>query len=363
MIICPVCKFRNPDANVKCFRCSALLKRDDDALKEAKLSAARKLRPMRIAQPVAAPIDWLRHRSWFRRIFHVPDDAPRKYPYTAGLLSLLPGAGHLYAGQSIKGSIIFVLWLAGVIFAIATIRAPWSNIVLFSLLILWLLVWADSIGVAAASNGDQWRFRKTLGLLFGAMMIVGVSVSVLQYLGVRIVQLERVTSDAMSPQLKRGDRLFFSNVPLWFRKPRVGEVVSYNPPRFIANQSSNIYSINISQYFQRVLAGPGDRIAKSGGTFSRNGNQLKDDDLPIGGAQLPDFDVIVPKDSYFIPVTGIPQDLFSGISGAGPIGYVGQPGYVFPAWPDFAIIPAADIRAKGYAIVSPPERRQLLKTR
>lgn len=329
-------------------------------MQDAKVNVARKTRRLRLLMPIMAPFDWLLHRPWIAAIFEVPDQGRYRYPFTAGLLSLIPGAGHWYAGQTIKGTLLFVIGLALLCFALLTIRIPWSNFVLFALLLFWLVVWADSVAVAARANGDYWVFRKTLALVFAAMMIVGVTLSVVQYLGIGFVRIERVTSDAMQPMFKGGDRIVFTSVPLWLRKPAVGEVVSFDPPRFVATQSGDVYSVNIKRYFQRVIAGPGDRLTKRRNLYLLNGSELPAACLPLGNDSLPEFDIVLPERSYFIPVTGIPQDIFAGIAGAGLLSHVGQPGFAFQNWPNFAIITRKDIKGKGIAIVSPPERRRWL---
>ncbi len=55
------------------------------------------------------PVDYLRHQHWVKKIFAISENAPYKYPYTAGLLSLVPGVGHWYAGQAIKGALLFAV--------------------------------------------------------------------------------------------------------------------------------------------------------------------------------------------------------------------------------------------------------------
>lgn len=357
MIICPVCGFRNLDANLRCFRCSALLKRDDDLLREATATADRKGRRKRLHQALTGPIDWLLHRPWISNLFAVPEDGPFKYPFTAGLLSIIPGAGHWYAGQIAKGWLLFLAGSSLAVFALAVFYTVWSNYVLLAVLVFWLLVWADSVAVAVQANGDRWRFRNTLALWFAAMMLVGVSVSALQLLGVNFVSLQKVTSDAMAPHIRDGDRIMFTSVPLWFRDPKAGEIVMFDPPLFSAEQGQDKYSINIRKYFQRVLGAPGDRVEKRGGHFYRNGILLGGNDEPFNGRVLPDFDLVVPADFYFIPVTNIPADMLAGLLGAGSIGYVGEPGFVFSGWPQFAIISEDDIFSKGLAIIDPPPRR------
>lgn len=290
----------------------------------------------------------------------VPENGPFRYPFTAGLLSIIPGAGHWYAGQTAKAALLFVVGAACIAFAAATFQQPWSNYVLLALLIFWLLVWADSVAMAAQANGDRWHFRNTLALWFAAMMLVGLSISATQFLGVNFVSLQKVTSDAMAPHIRDGDRVMFSSVPLWFRDPHVGEIVMFDPPLFSADRGQDRYSINIRKYFQRVLAGPGDAVAKRNGYFYRNGALVPPDDEPFNGRVLPDFDLVVPADSWFIPVTNIPEDMLAGLLGAGSIGYVGEPGFSFSSWPEFAIIPEKDISAKGVAIIDPPPRRRFL---
>ncbi len=349
------------DANLRCFRCSGLLKRDEDVVREATATADRKLKRQRMGQPLAAPLDWLRHQPWVANILAVPEDGPYKYPFTAGLLSLMPGAGHWYTGQSVKGAVLFVAGAVFFAFAVTTFYQPLSNYVLFAMLLFWLLVWADSVAVAARCNGDRWQLRKTLALLFGAMMLVGFSVSVAQILGVNFMSLQKVSTDAMAPHIRNGDRVAFSGVPFWVRAPDIGEVVMFDPPRFTAERGADTYSINIRKYFQRVLGGPGDRIQKKGGRFYRNGALVALDAEPFNGGVLPDFDVFVPADSYLIPVTNIPSDVLAGLLGAGPIGYVGEPGFVFIGWPEFAIVSRNDVWAKGVAVINPPPRRGWLK--
>ena len=161
MIVCPVCKFRNPDANERCFKCAALLKRNDAAMRDA--AAAVKRRPVgeRLRLRFGSPLDWLRHQEWWRRLTAIPDDMPLRYPFTAGLLSmLLPGAGHWYSGQKHKAVVLFLIGLPFLVIALLTITQPWSNFVLAGLVTYYLLIWTDSVAVATRVNGNPWRPRK-----------------------------------------------------------------------------------------------------------------------------------------------------------------------------------------------------------
>jgi len=361
MIVCPVCGFRNLDSNDRCFKCSALLKRDDALYKEAASTAARRNRGERYLRQLLSPLDWLKHRPWFSAIFEVPDDGVFRYPFTAGLLSVVPGMGHVYAGQMVKGILVFAIWIILLAIAAFTIYEDWSNWYLFALLLVWFFTWADAVGVAARRNGDTWRLRKTLALACGAMMIIGVTLTVTQYLGIGFLSLEKVGTDVLAPEVRKGERIAFSAVPLWFRSPRVGEIVMFDPPRFEAHRKNDIYSVNIKKYYQRVLGGPGDRLSKKGTAFYRNGQLMASDEIPFLGEKLPDFEVVVPEKSYFVPVTGIPSDILATFAGAGKISYVGDPGFVFKDWPGFGIIPEDQIWSKGIGVISPPARRRWLR--
>lgn len=363
MIVCPVCGFRNMDANARCFKCSALLKRDEALFREGVRTTAKRSRRDRIYRLLSAPLDWVAHHHLTRKIFALPENAPFRYPFTAGLLNLVPGMGYLYCGQPLRAGFTFLVFLALAALAVATIRHPYSNWLLYTLLGLFFILWADGIATAAKSNGECWRPRKTLALACAAMMMVGALLTAAQWVGMDVLTLQRITHSAMQPDLQSGDRVAVSDIPLWFREPRVGEVVMFNPPRFEVHQGANIFSINISKYLQRVLAGPGDRIAKKGAVYYRNDVELAGHELPFRGEDLPDFEILVPQGSYFIPVTGIPGDALASLMGSPAIGYVGEPGYSFIDFPASGIIPEGDISSTALAIASPPERRKWLNPR
>ena len=403
------------DANDRCFKCSALLRPDQDIIRESRKAAARRSRRETFATPLRSPFDWLRHQPWFRAINTPPDNLPFKYPFTAGLLSIWPGLGHIYAGMKAKGILFTAAAGLLVLVAALSIRLSWSNVLLFVILVFWLLTWADAVGTVVRNNGETWRTRKTLALACAGAMLLGTAVFLLQmfsvdafiiwlpvlllglYLAGRawigrwagstaraitavagigitllslalaplvlsksLVTLERLTSSVMQPEFLSGDRVLFSGLPIMLHGPSVGDIVQFDPPRFTAEQGANVYSINITNYFQRVLGLPGDRVVKKDGIFFRNGERVADTLVPIGGKYLPDFDVVVPAESYFIPVTGIPSDALAGMMGAAAISHVGEIGYVFTGFPEFAIIPSNAVRAKAIVNLDPPARRRWL---
>jgi signal peptidase I len=325
--------------------------------------AAVKRRPLseKLRLRLGNPIDWLQHQAWWRRLAAIPEDMPFRYPFTAGLLSLLvPGAGHWYAGQGTKAVLIFLLAVPFVAVALLTITQPWSNYILSALVAYYLLIWTDSVAVATRANGNPWRPRKTLALLSAAVMLFGLTVSALQFFGAGLFTLEKVSSNSLQPALHEDDRIVFSFVPMWLRDPKPGEIIMFHPGQFSATQGKDIYAILVKKYYQRVLGVPGDHLKKEGSAFYRNGNVVPAAMVPFGGEDLPDFDITVPEDQFFVPVTGIPRDWLAGLKGAGNISYVGQPGFVFPKFPQQALVPENMVRSKGIAVINPPERRRWL---
>jgi len=362
MIICPVCGFRNPDANDKCFRCSALLKRNPELIRESFESADRKRKLRERGQWLAIHLDQFRESGWYRRLNRVPDDDRYRYPFTAGLLGILwPGLGHIYGGQPIKAAMLALIALACVVAAVLTIHQPWSNWILGALLFFWLWTWAASVALSMRANGAHLQFRHEVALVFAAMFLLGTTLTVSQYLGLGFLSIEKVTSQNMRPGFEPGERLLFFSVPYWFRQPRINEVILYDPPRFSAESGKDVVSLNIKKYYQRVVGVAGDRIEKRGTEMFRNAQQIPQEQLPFGAETMGDFSVVVPEGMIFAPVTRIPEpDMLAALQGAPRINYMGDPSWIFHGWEGFPCIDASLPTAKGIAILDPPHRRRWL---
>lgn len=363
MIVCPVCDFRNPDSNDRCFRCSALLKRSAEEFDKARQAAAHRQRKYWLKNAGALLIDRVTAWRWVRTLLEVPEGQPYRYPFTAGLLSLLPGAGHWYAGHRPRALFFFCTAVPLIVLAVFTLRESWSNRLLLGVAVYWLVIWADAISLTNRANGALWSFRNTLAMIFALLFFFGIAVSGLQFFGSGVFRLERVTTDALSPDLRRGDLVFFSSTSYWFgRQPRVGDLVMYQPLHFSAEKGADIYSVLFTKYYQRVQGAPGDTLSWRGGRYLRNGVPVPPDGWPIGPAdKLPEFDITVPEGRYYIPVTGISPDWLGALKGAGSLTYVGEPDFLFTKYPDSNLIPYNDIRGRAVVVLNPPERRRWVK--
>ncbi len=369
MIVCPVCEFRNPDANEQCFRCSAILKRNADFVDEAFKRADKKASSHLRGQLWRAPLERIQSHRWVQRLneYEEYDPGRYRYPFTAGLLSiLLPGLGHLYAGQPVKGKALIPVGIAFYVIAVLTLTQPWSNYFLFGMMLFWMVIWGSSVAVALTLNGASTVRRHVIALFFAAMFLVGMAGMLGQFFGLTVISLQKITSSNMAPALVRGERVLFSPVPLWYREPHNDEVIMFDPPRFTAERAgevaNTVVSINIRRYYQRVLGREGDHLRKVGDQIWRNRQLLGADQLPFGLEVMGDFDLIVPKDRLFAPVTRIPEpDMMAAFTGAPNVRYYGEPGYAFIGWEGSPFIGSDIVAEVGIAVVNPPERRRWLR--
>ncbi|MGI8907313.1 MAG: S26 family signal peptidase [Candidatus Sumerlaeaceae bacterium] len=363
MLVCPVCGFRNPHSNERCIKCSALLQRNEEIINQAMYDGAEKARKQFWRDAIGSRVER------FQRFLSFPtwqpnQDLAYRFPFTAGGLSLLPGAGQIYNHQVSKGIVLGLIWAVLLAVCIFTVLAPWSNLLLIGLVIAWMLIWNDAVGTAIRINGQRWPLRNSLALLFGAMFVIGASLTALQFFGLSIVSLVRVRQDVHRPLIQQGDHVWVNHTRYWFNLPKAGHLIFFDPPRFTAQAGSNEYSINVKSYFQRVIGLEGDHVEKKNGSFFRNGYPIAREQWPIGGELLPDFSVDVTMGYVAAPVTLIPQDTLANMiggaisGGISIVGHVGQSNFVFPKWQEAMLVPKAQIFGKAVAVVNPPQHRK-----
>ena len=365
MLVCPVCGFRNPHSNERCLKCSALLQRNEEIIHHAMYEGAAKARRQFRRDLIAVPLERL------QRFFDFPSWRPRegisyRFPFTAGGLSILPGLGQFYNQQISKGLTFGAVWFAFLLICVFTIQQPFSNVLLVLLIAGWMLVWNDAVGTAIRTSGQTWSLRNSLALVFGALFLVGATLTTLQFVGLSIVSLIRVRQDVERPVIAQGDRVWVNHTRYWLSTPHNGDMVFFDPPRFTAEQGANVYSIDIKSYFQRVIGTQGDRVEKKGTHFYRNSYELPKSQWPLGADTMPDFSVSVPMGKVLVPVTRIPQDTLGNLlggalsGGIATLNHVGESGFVWPNWQDAMMVPFKEVYGKAVAVVDPPEHRQWL---
>ena len=407
MIACPVCGFRNTDRNVRCLKCQALLRDDDDELRNAWREAR--------GRTESAPRIWL-EGLWGRMTLHnplrslweVPQGLRYRHPWLAGGLALLPGLGQVYNHQFGKALLLAALGWGMAAVALLTLREPWSNLFLLALLLTLIAVWSDAVTTAIRANGGYWSFRNSVAMWFGGLFLAGVIATALQFLlpsllgavlivmlGVvgashesspaglrrvrgllvaggaillvlallawrsdtqRVYTLVRVTKPVSQPVIARGDLVFVNNIAYWFRGPRLGEIIHFDPESFTIQRGEDLVVVNPQDYFQRVAGVEGDVIEVRDGRLWRNGAPMPDHLLPMGADQLPALRYEVPKGRVFAPVLHIPEDRVASMLGAGRTptlasGVLG--GYV-----ESTMVPRKSVFGRAVGVVNPPAHRK-----
>lgn len=406
MIACPVCGFRNTDRNVRCLKCQALLRDDDDELRNAWREAR--------GRTESAPRIWL-EGLWgrmalynpLRALWEVPQGLRYRHPWMAGGLALLPGLGQLYNRQVGKALLLAGLWWGMAVVAVLTLREPWSNWFLLALLLSLIAVWSDAVTTAIRANGGFWNLRNSVALWFGGLFLAGVIATALQFLlpalvgavlllllGVvgaahesspaglrrvrgllvgggillavlavlawrsdtqRIYTLVRVTKPVSQPVIARGDLVFVNNVAYWFRAPRLGEIIHFDPESFTIQTGENLTVVNPQDYFQRVAGVEGDVIEVRDGRIWRNGAPMPDHLLPMGAEELPTLRYEVPAGRVFAPVLRIPEDRVASLLGAGPVPSL-ESG-VLQGYVESTMVPRDAVFGRAVAVVNPPGHR------
>lgn len=365
MIVCPVCAFRNVGSQVRCLKCQALLREDEVEVADALARADELTRREFAAGAFKGLLHRLRSRNPLRALWALPEHVRYRFPFTAGLLSLVPGLGQVYNRQPGKGFLFAGLWWSGAAVCLVTLRHPWSNVLLLLLLLGWLLIWSDAVASAVRINGGLWSFRNSVALWFAAMFLAGVTISGAQFFGMNLVSLVRVLDSSQEPHIRSGELVLTNHMAYWFSEPKLGEVVYFDPGRFTAEfpgaLASASMSINIKDYFQRVSGLPGDRIEKREGRLYRNGALVPPELEPFGLELIPDGESFtVPKGRYWLPVTSIPSDFFAVALFDASSPSLSAPGWIFKGWREACLISREELRGRAAAVLDPPGQRRFL---
>jgi signal peptidase I len=415
MRICPVCDFRNTQTSTRCIKCNALLVQDEAEIRKSIRQADRD-RESDLALLTRGTLERLWRRNPLRRYWALPGGLPHRFPFSAGLLSIVPGLGQIYNHQPGKAALFAAAWVATLAVCIATFFQPYSNFLLLGLLLLHLAIWNDAIVTAVRINGQHWSLRNSLAMWFALLFFAGVFFTGFQYLlpalivmilvlwaGIarsvkwldrdhwstrastylvggalllaligflatnmrnsNLFSLVRIIKSSSAPLIEAGDLVLVNNIAYAAREPRLGDIIYFDPPRFsieCPGFQTDVYSVNIQDYFQRVCGLPGDRLAVRGGRLWRNGSELPDPLQPVGVELMPPWEFSVPQDHYFAPVTHIPDDLLvKSTRGVGGLSIAS--GCVLKDYAQATAVPRRAIQGRAEAILNPPPRRQRLK--
>jgi signal peptidase I/TM2 domain-containing membrane protein YozV len=341
------------------------------------------------------------------------------------LTLLCPGAGQLYNRQPAKALVYAGAFWAWILFCIVTIHHPLSNLFLFGAILGWCGLWNDAYVTAVRINGQEVRPRHALALLFGILALFFASITLIQFLGgvllpvlmllltvlvvgmafqygrslrnpgrqrlvrssgiivgigltiatgyvafaegrgTRFIILQKILSDVHSPVIKSGDIVLTEHLTYRLRMPRRGEVLQFDPPRFTIEATGGLMntltSVNIGNYFQRVVAIEGDVVERRGGVCYVNGKALAPAADAFGASVLGDHAPFkVPVGKVYAPITRIPGDTFQALAEAlnsGTEDRVNLPGRIYKGLEQANLPGRAEWLARALYVVNPPPRR------
>lgn len=295
-------------------------------------------------------------------VFPLPERCAYRRPWLAGFLGLVPGLGQIYNRQYRKAFWLFVVFVAALWLAWATILHPTSYLFI-ALLICWMMYsFNDAMVTATRIDGQEWPRGYTIASFCALFFYLGVFWSLSQFFLVLVVigatlyclysifwrrgevrwskiavtavvalgvlglscYLSRSgnpvihrwvywSQDVLSPFLRKGDFIYVDCVTYWFRPPRVGEIVYYNPRPYTLVQGEATYVINPYNAIERLVALPGDTFSRDGDLFFRNGKLVGPDEQPLHPSGLPRrFEFKVPEGRYLVLISYGPREKILG---------------------------------------------------
>lgn len=354
MKACSRCGFYNSDERDRCLKCKAILEHDWGA-------AQQKVRLRRFSfHRVTAALSNLGLNLRLLMRVPIPEDCPHRNPWLAGFLGLLPGAGQYYNRQYKKILFFTPVFVALLAMVVLTIVHPTSYLLILALLGWMLFSFNDALVSATRINGQEWTPRQTIAMFSALVFYLGVFFSLSQFFLVGIfvgiilyclyhiywpsgeVSKSKVWTTAavsfgiliavcvlgrsgnpvvhrwvywsqnnLAPALRKGDFIYVDCVSYWFRKPRIGDIVFYNPPPYAIHQGENIYAVNMNFAIERVVGLPGDVFVSKQGEFFRNGKPVPPGEGPLHPSGLPgNFELHVPEKKYLVLISyGVSENM------------------------------------------------------
>ncbi len=359
MQTCPRCGFHNMDREARCVRCRAFLGRinDDDPLAPVDREAPRVelnrrgWTPIFVQRATTALLLALHRLGRALQDRPAPPELERRKAWLAGLLSMVPGLGHLYNRQPRKAVLFVLLVAAAWAIALANLYRPWSNGLLLAGLAA--IVWScnDAFISAQRINGATVLRQHALGFFVAWFFYIAIGCLLIQYVaGKTLFNLVAVISDEAAPYLRRGERYVASRIVFRLRDPRLGDVVVYRPPLARIERGEDLYLVKRWNGVERVVGLPGDTFSQRDGVFYRNGVPAPVAEQPVVQRQIGhDFKIVAPPDRFII--------VYSYSTAQAP----GIQQAIYDHWEELCLVPREDILSKPWFVYHPPAARRMLR--
>lgn len=300
---------------------------------------------------------------WRRRLVDgLPEGVQQRRPWTAGLLSVVPGAGQLYNRQPKKA-----LWFGLAVGAwgglvAATWRQPWNVVVLWGWLALSAWAFHDGVITAKRINRDYLPWQHLVAFYCAWIALACGAIVGGQYLTRQEFawQLKTVLNDGLEPKVQRGESVLVDHFYYRWHEPRVGEVVAYRPGRIkvaISTYGSTVENVYDPKDFGGLLygmivAGPGQTLERKNGVLLRDGRALGPEERPERIGLIKDFKLTAPAGSYVILFDQYNMS-FSFITKLAR--------YQVLNWEEVCVVGRGQIRGRVRAVYYPPQRRRVVK--
>jgi signal peptidase I len=206
------------------------------------------------------------------------DQAPRRRPWLAGLLSLIsPGMGQLYALRPLRAVVAFLASLAALLIFVVPIWLGASRSVFLTSAIIAFLVIAgivvDAVRLArsmspATSRPGYDRWYGYAG--FWLLISFGVRGPIHRMVQSKLVEAFRVPSGAMTPTLVPGDYFYAVKRRLTLEQLHHDELIAYRSP-----------VLSGAKVMARIAGLPGDTLAMDDGVLIRNGARLLEGQIQL----------------------------------------------------------------------------------
>ncbi|HUT24495.1 MAG TPA: S26 family signal peptidase [Sumerlaeia bacterium] len=353
---CPICEFVNREPRETCLKCGATLVHRDDLAPKGAVAAEG----VDIVSLTGRVVSRLCRRCLRALESPVPQGLPHRFYCVAGLLGVVPGLGQIYNRQP-KKAVYFVLgFLFFALLAARFITTPhWGNVFVAAAALVALAASSDAMVTAERINGRSFSLRDRFALLlypiflFGA---VGFILSLLAAMQFPVFTHFYIGANYMAPALMKGDRILGEALSYWIRRPRPGDVVHYDPPRWLQGP---MQSVNPRNGWERVMAVGGETLRRVDGIFYVDGRRLSRDYYPLATKDLPaDFRIACPEGNYIVLMSSRAEDhsLITRLSGmadtAPPLGG--------PAWEKACVVSREEIFERTLFIYWPTVRRRIL---
>lgn len=368
MLKCPVCGFNNLDTRERCLKCKTLLTHQPDFAPQEEI-LVRNTPDLRAWSGRFFNRLGRRVRAFFE--FPLPTGVRHRFYLWAGLLGLAPGIGQLYNQQPRKALYLVVLFGTILFLTVHFITTAYlGTLLVCATLFAMLFSYSDALTTAAEINGQTFTFRNRLALLTYPIFLLGffgTVCAVMSWANWPLFSLFHVRGDYMRPALEKGDAICGERFSYFFRSPRPGDVVRYDPPQYSIEQGETLTIVNAQNGWERVMAVEGETLEYKEDRYTVNGRPLSPEYYPLlSGQTFKEFKLTCPKGKYLVLLSSRASDnsLINRLQGStNQAPAFDTPGVIVNRWENACFVARKEIYDRAWFRYFPGPRRCFFQAR